>query len=291
MAMPRRLPFEIWYLVRTAHREFVHDAGGVTAGAIAFYTAVALVPTVLLIISLVGHTLGHEETYQAMGRVLAQVLPGNTSAGVLRAIYGYSQSGRLLVNLVGALGLLWSAINLFGVVSMILTTIWVGRPERGFFAQRVVGLLALVVAGVLFAVNVVLTGGLAALRAAAAGGGPLADYLRVIGPVLPFLVSALLAALTFFLLYRFLPGGKVSTRAALVAAVPAALLWLLSRWAFSALVAGSSRYGHLYGPLAGGVVLLLWIYYSAYIMIFCAELGVAAQARYWPKVTRPAGTM
>jgi membrane protein len=137
-----------------------------------------------------------------------------------------------------------------------------------------------------------LTSAIAALHAHEARLGAVGEYVRVLGSVLPLLVSAGLAALTFFLLYRFLPGTRVSSRAALVAALPAALLWLLSRSVFSVLVAGSSRYGQLYGPLAGAVVLLLWIYYSAYIMVFCAELGAAAQQRYWPKEgARPEGSI
>ncbi|MBN1460163.1 MAG: YihY/virulence factor BrkB family protein, partial [Armatimonadetes bacterium] len=72
---------------------------------------------------------------------------------------------------------------------------------------------------------------------------------------------------------------------ALVASVPAALLWLASRRIFAMLVVGSSRYGQLYGPLAGAVVLLLWIYYSAYIMILCGEVGAVLQKRYWTAPT------
>jgi hypothetical protein len=49
---------EVWYLLRTAYRDFGRDTGGVTAGAIAFYTALALVPIALLTLSITGHVLG-----------------------------------------------------------------------------------------------------------------------------------------------------------------------------------------------------------------------------------------
>ncbi len=278
----RRLFREVWYVLRAAYRDFGRDTGGVTAGAIAFYTALSLVPIALLALSITGHLLGHSGQARAeVAAVLRQLLPGAAGQQVLDAIAGYSVSGRLLPNIVAFLGLLWAGTNLFGVLSLILTSIWIGHRERGFLAQRAVGLLALLVAGLLFFANMLLTSAVAALQAH--------QQLRLIGPVLPFGTSALLAALTFFLLYRFLPRGHVSTRAALVAALPAAAFWLISRYPFSLLVSGSSAYGQLYGPLAGAVVLLLWIYYSAYIMVFCAELGAAAQARFWPKeVARPA---
>lgn len=281
----RRAFLDIRSLLREAYHEFVSDAGGVTAGAIAFFTSLGLVPIALLAVSISGHLLGSAEAYTQVARLVQQVFPG-TSQQVLGALRAYSVSHQASINVVATLGLLWSGVNLFAVLSTILTTIWVGRPRRGFIAQRFVGLLCLLVGGLLFTANLVLTSLIAAVSAQEARLGPLAHYLRYfhfLGSALPYVVSGTLAALTFFLLYRFLPAGPVRSRAALAGAVPAALLWLISRHLFSLLVAGSSRYGQLYGPLAGAVVLLLWIYYSAYIMIFCAELGVVTQRRYWPK--------
>ena len=274
---------DIWRLFRDAYQEFNRDAGAVTAGAIAFFATLSLVPIALLATSLLGHFLGSAEAFSQVERVMQQLLPG-VSQEVLGALRAYSAPSRLLVNVVGTLGLLWSGTNLFALLSQILTAIWFDRPPRGFAAQRLAGLLCLLVGGALFFGNIVLTSFAAALSAQEARFGPLAHYVRpLLGSASPYLISGALAALTFFLLYRFLPAGKVSTRASLTAALPAALLWLVSRYLFALLVAGSSHYGQIYGPLAGAVVLLLWIYYSAYILIFCAELGVTAQQRYWPK--------
>jgi membrane protein len=273
----------IWYLLREAHREFVTDAGPVTAGAIAFFTSLSLVPIALLAFSLLDQWLGSERAYAHVAEATRQLLPG-VSEQVLAALVSYRESPRLLVNLVGSLGLLWSGMNLFALLSQILTTIWLERPARGFLAHRLVGLLCLLVGGLLFLANIVLTSFVAAISAQEVWLGPLGHYVRLLlSSALPHLLSGALAALSFFLLYRFLPAGRVSTRASLTGALPAAALWLLSRYLFSVLVSGSSRYGQLYGPLAGTVVLLLWIYYSAYIMILCAELGVIAQRRWWPK--------
>ena len=276
---------EAWLLLRDAHREFAKDAGSVIAGAIAFFTSLALIPIALLALSLLGHVLGSERAYTHVAEATQQALPG-VSQQVLEALRSYSEGRRLLVNVVGTLGLVWSSVNLFALLSSILTTIWIGEPRRGFVGQRLAGLLCLLVGGALFVLNMALTWLVGAVSVGGTGLGALAPYVRFfhfLGSALPYLVSGALAALIFFLLYRFLPAGLVSSRAALAGALPAAVLWLLSRYLFSVLVAGSSRYGRLYGPLAGAVVLLLWIYYSAYIMIFCAELGVVAQRRWWPK--------
>jgi membrane protein len=280
----RHRAVEVWRLLTTAYRGFERDGGWVTAGAIAFFSILGLVPIALLGFTLFARLLG-SEAHQEFEATVQQLLPGG-SRPVLDAIAAYSRNPKPLVELVGTLGLLWSGTSLFVVLSHILTTIWVGRRERSYLAQRLVGLLALLAGGLLFLVNMLAAGVIAALRAHEELLGPLAVVLHdmhFLGSMAPFFLSAVFAALGFFLLYRFLPNGSVSTRAAALAALPAAMLWLASRALFSVLVAGSSHYGQVYGPLAGAVVLLLWIYYTAYIMIFCAELGVAAQGRYWPK--------
>jgi membrane protein len=106
--------------------------------------------------------------------------------------------------------------------------------------------------------------------------------LRFLDSAVAWTVHAAVVASMLFLLYWTMPAGRVSARAAAAAAVPGALLWVVLRSAFALLVAGSSRYKGLYGPLAGAIVLLVWIYYSAYIVIFCGEIGSTLQARYWP---------
>ncbi len=187
MAKLKRLPSEIWYLINTAHREFARDQGGLTAAALAFYTALALVPTALLIISFAGHLLGRSQhTYHAATKLLEQLLPGTSGVQVVDALRAYSHSSRTLVNLVGALGLAWSAINLFGTMSAILTRVWVGPPERGYFAQRLVGLSALVVAGAIFLANLLLASAVATLSAHVEQFGPeMADFMREITSRLP----------------------------------------------------------------------------------------------------------
>jgi membrane protein len=188
------------------------------------------------------------------------------------------------VDALATFGLLWSGMNLFTTLSLILTIVWVGRPKRSFFARKAVSLLALIAAGLVFLASTILTSAAATISSYATTIGALSPYVQYVDLVngaLSWSLQLVLIAAMFFLLYRLLPAGRVTTAGALVASVPAALLWTASRSLFSILVVGSTRYGQLYGPLAGAVVLLLWVYYSAYIMIFCGEVGAAVQERYW----------
>ncbi len=278
----RKVLTDIPNLVRTAQRRFARDAGPLMAGSVAFFASLSLLPLVLLLVSAIGHLVGSEEAHDQAATLVRQYLPGSSQA-VLRALdTARAAGGRWLVDIVGTLGLLWSGMNLFATLSLVLTIVWVGEPKRSFFARKAISFLAVVAAGLLFLASILITSAAATLSSYAAAFGAFSgyvEYLTLLDSAFSWILQAVLAAGMFFLLYWLLPASRPSARAALLGAVPAALLWTISRSVFSLLVAGSSRYGQLYGPLAGAVLLLLWIYYSAYIMIWCAELGATAERR------------
>lgn len=280
----RRWLREMWVLLVTAYQGFARDAGGLMAGSVAFFASLSLIPLGLLLVSAVGHLIGSEQAYVHVEAAVAEYFPG-CSAVLMRALETTrTSSGRWLVDIVGTLALLWSGMHLFTALSMILTTVWSGEPKRSYFGHKAISFIAVVAAAVIFLASTVVVSVGATVSAYASDLGSRLDYfgyLDLLNSAVSWVLHTVVATALFFALYRLLPGGRVTARAALVAAVPAGLLWMASRSGFSFLVAGSSRYGQLYGPLAGAVVFLLWIYCSAYVMIFCAELGAAAQQRYW----------
>jgi membrane protein len=254
------------------------------AGSVAFFASVSLIPLGLLLISAVGHLIGSEQAYTHVEAALQDYFPGSSTV-LMRALdTTRTSSGRWLVDIVGTLALLWSGMHLFTALSMILTTVWSGEPKRSYFGHKAISFVAVLAAGLIFLASTVIVSVVATVSSYANSLSAHLDYfgyVNLLNSAISWTLHTVIAVSLFFALYRLLPGGRVTARAALLAAVPAGLLWIASRSIFSLLVAGSSRYGQLYGPLAGAVVLLLWIYYSAFVMIFCAELGAAAQDRYW----------
>ncbi len=275
---------EAWILLIAAHQKFARDAGGLMAGSVAFFASVSLIPLGLLLISAVGHLIGSEQAYTHVEAALQDYFPGSSTV-LMRALdTTRTSSGRWLVDIVGTLALLWSGMHLFTALSMILTTVWSGEPKRSYFGHKAISFVAVLAAGLIFLASTVIVSVVATVSSYANSLSAHLDYfgyVNLLNSAISWTLHTVIAVSLFFALYRLLPGGRVTARAALLAAVPAGLLWIASRSIFSLLVAGSSRYGQLYGPLAGAVVLLLWIYYSAFVMIFCAELGAAAQDRYW----------
>ena len=276
LTAPRRLRSNA---AAVAYRRFSLHGCRVMAAATAFYALLSVVPLALLAVALSGHLLGAQEAYRKVADLLRAGMPEASSQALLSAIKVISRKeGRWFVYLVGLFGLLWSGMSLLTNLSVFLTRAWGEQPiRRAFLRQRLVALAAIGAAGTLFFLSLVFTSVASSLKHHPEWLSLLSDYLSApkapSGPVLSLVVGVAM----FFLLYRFLPAARVTSAAALVGAVPAAILWHISRSLFGALVASSTRYGQVYGPLAGVVVFMLWVYYSAMILFLCAELAALYQ--------------
>ena len=80
-----------------------------------------------------------------------------------------------------------------------------------------------------------------------------------------------------FFVYRFVPHGKVSWRAAIAGAIFASVFLELSRYLFSVVMVKFDVYGSLYGPLASVIIFMSWLYLSMSILLLGAELGSQCQ--------------
>jgi len=272
----KRSVWVVWSVLLESYRRFsVHGCPTMSA-AIAFYTLLGLIPLALLAISVLGHVLGEEYARREVIGLVREAAPGTSHAliGAMRAISG--QKDRWFINIVGLVGLLWSGMNLLGSLSAFLTQAWTGESDRrAYVRQKLVALAAVASAGALFLLSIAFASLVSSARESVELSRHLVRLNAPVGGVLAFLGSVIM----FFLLYRFLPAARVSSTAAAVGALSAAILWHITRSLFMALVASSSRYGEIYGPLAGVVIFLLWIFYTAMILLFCAEIAAVYQGR------------
>jgi membrane protein len=82
-----------------------------------------------------------------------------------------------------------------------------------------------------------------------------------------------LLLLTFVLVYRLLPSVPIRWREALLAGAMATLLWSLAKLAFTWYIDNVATVNRFYGSLGGVIVVVLWGFYSALVMLFCAEVA------------------
>ena len=242
-------------------------ATGQMAAAIAYYSALTLAPTILLALMVAGLFFDEAMVAESMTSALAPVI-GLESVELISdavlSLFDLKSSGPLAV--VGLLTLVFGATGLLLQVRLALRRIWGSNPTGGVvrvvLKERAAALLAL---GVLVAAFVLLLGAwwAVSLLAPEQGSGVLQNVATW--------------AITFGLAlgaYRFLPSASVSWRASLVGAAVATLGWLIASEGigiyFSVVPTAT-----LYGAASSLLVILVWVYVAATVLLFGGELARA----------------
>ena len=269
-----RLAWRDWVsLLRETVREWQDDRCLRLGAAIAFYTLLSLAPLLVVTIALVALVLGDQMAQsEVMGRVEA-LLGADTAATVRGMVERASQPRSGLVATAIGLGLsVLGASGLFGQLQQALNEIWdvpprPGRGWRGMLRDRATSFAMLLLVGFLLLVSL---GAGAALTALSSRIADLFPGAAVATRSVDVVVSLLLSALLFGMLFKFLPDTKLRWSDVAVGAFVTAGLFAVGRLAISWYL-GRATGTSVYGAAGSLVALLLWIYYSSQLLFFGAE--------------------
>jgi len=238
------------------------------AAAIAFYWLLALIPLLLLGTSTVGYLLGSSDrAVDEVMRAARRTLPGATARDVedfLRALI----QNRRVTGILGIGFLLWVAMGVFEMIASSLTALTEGKETRSYLKRKLVAFVMMCTVGLLFMVTLV-------------GGWLLAAWpsiekllgTRIVLPVFltnpsfPRYFTSALMAILLAVVYRIAPVEGIRWPAALFGAAVSAILWHQARVVFSWFVTHHARYNILYGILGGSIGLVLWMLYTAIILL------------------------
>ncbi|MFE3626705.1 YihY/virulence factor BrkB family protein [Streptomyces goshikiensis] len=240
------------------------------AAALTYYAVLALVPALLVSVSLVG--LAGAGTRERLILDLTSYAPPQSAQVLREALDGLtSKPSSLWVLLVsGVLSALWSASSYLAVFRRALHTMYrlpdTRPPLRAAHILVLTAgvLLALLVAG---AASLVATGPVAHRLAAVAGHSGTEAMALLRWPVLLVVVTALI-----LILYRTGPAEARGTRRGFPGGALAAFLWLGASALFT-LYTQFGTYSRLYGSLAGVVVFLVWLWFTNLALLAGAQFN------------------
>ena len=248
------------------------------SAALSFFATLSVIPlaysAVLALASIVGST---EAAQAQLHTVLAQYLRPGTADVVMDRVEVLLARGGLWSGGAwwGLLLVLWSGVRFYETLQNVFAAAWGWSRMRPFFHRHGISVLAFASAALLLGVAV----GLSVVASTYAhasqhiAGLPVAPIALALANGLPLL----LAVAVYFLVYKFLPPVEVPWRLALLLGSGTALVWELLRRGFIAFVVKSGAYSAVFGPLASLMLLLIWIYATASLLLFGAELGAACQ--------------
>lgn len=243
--------------------------------SLAFYTLLSISPLVVLIVALVSLIFSQSS---AQGLLLSQVQsligPGGKDAVQTMLVSGQRQWSGLLSSALGVITLLFGASGVFTELRSALNMIWKVSPEAegtGLWAlvrQRLFSFGMVLSVGFILLVSLLASAGLAAATKFFSGILPVAG---IFWQALNLVVSFVGITVLFALIFRYVPDAKVSWSDVRPGAVVTSLLFTLGKLLL-ALYLGRTSPGSAYGAAGSLVVLIIWVYYSAQIFYFGAEL-------------------
>lgn len=247
------------------------------AGGIAFNVLIAALPFLLLLIAVFGFVLKRavdDPEQAAVNYVLSILPPSQRIVTLTRTLVREVVAGRTQFGLLGLVLFIWTSTRLFTSLRSVLRHVFDLPEERGIVAGKIFDLQMVVVAGTLFVLN---TGTTIVVEAAQAYGVEWLglggrDELELIQRGSARLLAFGFILLAFVLIYRYLPLRRTPWRIALVAASFTAVVWEMLKGAFAWYVS-TADYRTTYGTLATLVLLVLWVYYSAFVFVLGGEVG------------------
>jgi len=189
-----------------------------------------------------------------------------------------SVSYRGASGIAGTIALLWIATTVFGWLRTALNTIFGVTEHHGTLWGMLVDLGMVALSGAAFMVSIGLTAVIEYLKRTQhelfpAAPGRLLQLALSVG--VPFLVTLLVCFLIFFLL----PNRRIAVRAALWGALFTGILWEAAKHLFTWYVFALGSYSLVYGSLSAAAILLVWIYYSAAVLLLGAEVASLLEKR------------
>jgi membrane protein len=271
---PRTKIGELWQLTKITFREWWNDDTFRLAASLAFYTIFSIAPVLLIVVGVATLFYARDT---AIDRIVSEIqtLVGNRGAqavrDVLEASSGFGKS--VWAILTGVVTFLFGASAVFAELQSALNKVWDvhAEPRRGVILQLVFDRLrsfgiALGV-GFLLLVSLVISAAISALQ----------GYLESRMPGMPafwqtinIIVSFLVVAALFAMIYKFLPDARIRWKDVWVGAAVSSALFTGGKYVIGVYL-GHTATASTFGAAGSLAILLIWVYYSALVSFLGAE--------------------
>ena len=274
---PSEIPSRGWFAVlKRVKAEVKEDNVTLLAAGVAFYAMLAIFPAIIAVVTVYGMVADPAQVESQVSE-FAKSLPSGADQLLTTQLENVTSAGRqsLSIGLVlSLLAVLWSASS--GVQGLVkgLNLVYDERESRGFLKLRGLSLL-LTLGAILMAVVAI---ALVAVFPAVIGDLGLGQAGELAASIARWVVLALLVLSALAVLYRHAP-DRANPRWRWVSggAVVALVLWLLGSIGFSWYVDNFGKYNQTYGALAAVIILLLWLFLSAFVVLHGAELDAETE--------------
>ena len=277
----------VWELVRAAFSEWWEDNTFRLAASLAFYTIFSLAPILLIAVEIAAIVLSREQAQQQIVRQIEDLVGSEGGKAIQEVLRGAGRiGGNLKAVALGLAAILVGSTAVFAELQSALNQIWDVRADprrnviKGLLRTRLRSFALALAVGFLLLVSLALSALLTAVQEFLADQMPGLPWMWQVGN---FLVSFVVVAVLFAMIYKYLPDVQITWRDVIIGAVVTAVLFSLGKWLIG-LYLGRVAFASTYGAAGSFVVLLIWIYYSALISFLGAEFTQVYARRFGSRI-------
>jgi len=282
-------PKAIFNLLKASVGAWSDDKSPRLGAALSFYTVFAMPPLFMIAIFIASLVFNPTSVQTEMFSEVGGLIGKKSAEAIQTATAAQYQTNKgLVASAIAIVTLILTATGLFIELQDALNTIWrveakPGHGVMGFIRIRLMSFAMVVGIGFLLMVSLIVSAALAAATKFIGGLFPAVGFLSVLGSDL---VSFAVITLLFAMIFKVLPDVKIAWRDVWIGAAVTSLLFTAGKFLLGWYL-GRSTTISAYGAAGSVVLILLWVYYSAQILFFGAEITKVYANRFGVRL-RPA---
>jgi len=253
-----------------ALKKFDSDNGLLLSSGITFNLLVGLIPLTLLLLALSGSYLfSDHEVLDHLRHYLEGMVP-SLDPKITENIFGLIQD-RKVVGILGIGGLVIAVLSVFSSLRTALNIVFQVEKPQGIIRGTAIDLFMLLLAGIFHIVSMAMTSVFTYYKSYPS------ESVLTLGSLITFFLKYLVPFFftfwMFFFIYKIAPNRKIHSIVAFKATCFTSVLWEVAKQFFGWYVLNVGRFSVFYGSLSTLVIFVLWVSYSAAILIFGGEFA------------------
>ena len=276
---------DIWDILIAAGRGFSEDKVPKLSGSLAYFTVFSIPPLLAIIIAIGTFVLSNDaEVSSTLFTQLNEIMGPQLSDSLREFVNNASLSGKSNIALVvGIVSLFIGASAVFTEIQDSINTIWKVKPvpKKGWLKliiNRLLSFSIIVGLGFILLVSLVISGMLHSLQGQLHAIFP--GFSETIISILSTLISLAVITLLFAVIFKVLPDVILPWKPALIGSAVTAMLFGIGKFLID-LYLKKANPGVVFGAAGSIALLLVWVYYTAFILYFGAELTQVIAEKYY----------
>jgi membrane protein len=275
----------IWTLIKRTLWEWMEDRASRLAASLAYYTAFALAPLLIIALGIAGTVFNSIASRKYVATQLRGTLGPDAAQAVASIMENLSDSQQRswFATISGFAILIYAGFGVFAELQDSLNTIWEVKPRPDLtwwdtIKARLLSFAMVMGIGFLLLVSLILTT-LLTMAVNYFGIGEDGILLEVAHT----LISVAVITVLFAMMFKLLPDAEVRWGDVWLGAVITALLFTLGKYLLGLYIARSGI-ASVYGAAGSLVIVLIWVYYSAQILFLGAEFTQVYSKRHGERI-------